>query len=338
MFRVFEAPTANALWEKILRSYQSGEFSHGQESRAGITSEILHAAICIGNPRQRWVYSRRPAINIAFALAEVIWILRGRNDSAFLNFFNHALPNYAGNSPSYYGAYGHRLGKQFEFNQLECAYNALKNKPHSRQVVLQIWDPRTDFPETSGNERSTDIPCNISSLLKIRESKLEWLQVLRSNDIFRGLPYNIVQFTTLQEIIAGWLGLEVGPYHQISDSLHLYDCDANEVGFASAQPPALNSDNLAMEKRESDEMFGRLESMVEQIISPNIDVLELLKQADRFIGPNAYRNIARVLCAEGVRRRRSPKLAAEIMEGCDNLAFSEIYNTWLEQRSKPNSV
>lgn len=45
---------------------------------------------------------------------------------------------------------------------------------------------------------------------------------MRSNDVHRGLPYNVVQFTTLQEVMAGWLGLEVGGYHHWSDSLHLY--------------------------------------------------------------------------------------------------------------------
>ena len=61
-----------------------------------------------------------------------------------------------------------------------------------------------------GNPSAEDIPCNLSSLLKIRKNQLEWMQINRSNDIYRGLPYNIVQFTTLQELMASWLGIEVG--------------------------------------------------------------------------------------------------------------------------------
>ena len=62
-------------------------------------------------------------------------------------------------------------------------------------------------------------------MLKVRDGALEWTQILRSNDVFRGLPYNFVQFTMMQEIMAGWLNLRVGSYNQLSDSLHIYDSD-----------------------------------------------------------------------------------------------------------------
>ena len=56
----------------------------------------------------------------------------------------------------------------------------------------------------------------------IRQGCLEWLQVMRSNDLIWGTPYNFVQFTSIQEIVAGWLGVEVGNYVHVSDSLHVY--------------------------------------------------------------------------------------------------------------------
>jgi len=57
----------------------------------------------------------------------------------------------------------------------------------------------------------------------IRRGKLEWLQVMRSNDAVWGLPYNFIQFTSLQEILAGWLGVPIGSYNHVSDSLHVYE-------------------------------------------------------------------------------------------------------------------
>ena len=35
---------------------------------------------------------------------------------------------------------------------------------------------------------------------------------MRGMIFFRGMPYNFIQFTTLQEIIAGWLNLDVSEY------------------------------------------------------------------------------------------------------------------------------
>ena len=52
---------------------------------------------------------------------------------------------------------------------------------------------------------------------------------MRSNDIFRGLPYNFVQFTSMQEILAGWLKINVGSYNHVSDSLHIYERDLKEM-------------------------------------------------------------------------------------------------------------
>ena len=63
-----------------------------QPSRGGGTKEILHAAITINDPRQRWVSSRQSPLNVAFAIAEVVWIMTGRNDLAFLKAWNSRLP------------------------------------------------------------------------------------------------------------------------------------------------------------------------------------------------------------------------------------------------------
>ena len=70
--------------------------------------------------------------------------------------------------------------------------------------MLQIWDPCQDLPDQDGKPVSEDIPCNVMALLKIRNGHLYWTQVMRSNDVMRGLPYNIIQFTMLQELFAAW--------------------------------------------------------------------------------------------------------------------------------------
>jgi thymidylate synthase len=218
--QVFEGSTADEVWLKAVSEFKDSKDIHTQSSRAGQTKELLGATFIIREPRQRWVSSREPAINPAFAIAEVIWIISGRKDSAFLNYWNPALPKFAGTGKNYHGAYGHRIRKRFGLDQLERAYLALSRNPDTRQVVLQIWDPSIDFPAKDGSPRDPDIPCNICSLVKIRNGKLEWTQILRSNDLFLGVPHNFVQFTSLQEILAAWLGIEVGLYRHFTDCLH----------------------------------------------------------------------------------------------------------------------
>jgi thymidylate synthase len=283
----------------------------------------------IRDPSQRWVVSRQPPINVAFAIAEVVWILTGRNDSAFLNYFNRQLPKYAGHGDTYHGAYGYRLRRHFGIDQLERAYKVLKAKSDSRQVVLQIWDGRSDLPDSSGKEASTDIPCNIVSILKVRDEKLEWMQILRSNDIYRGLPYNLVQFTTLQEIVAGWLGLKLVEYNQISNSLHVYEHD---LEYISGPPPdqlAANVDSLAFPKEESDEYFNELAHNVETIINEAISANELVSMVRVSNLPQSLRNMLAILCAEGVRRRLQKGVLNDVMNECTNPVYNYLYKCWL---------
>lgn len=330
---VFEGETASEAWLKAATALL-GDKCHQQPSRSGPTREILHAMFIIRDPRQRWVLARTPATNPGFAIAELIWILNGRRDSAFLNYWNSQLPRYAGDGPHYHGAYGYRLRQQFGVDQLERAYLALRSNPTSRQVALTIWGPDLDMPDEHGQPVDPDIPCNLSSLLKVRDGKLEWMQIVRSNDIFRGVPYNFLQFTTLQEVMAGWLGIEPGAYHHLSDSLHLYSEDA-EFGLADpASEVVHDTDSLCLAKDESDDVLRSMGDMVDLIVSPTLrrEALEQLVSSSHL--PNGYHNMLLVLLAETARKKGWSDLAQSAMDGCSNAVLHLVWEKWLLRLSR----
>jgi thymidylate synthase len=332
MFRVFEAQTADEVWKQIATAFQTGQGTT-QSSRLGEMHEILHSAMSISDPRQRWISSRLPPVNIAFAIAEVVWILTGRNESKFLNYFNRQLPKYAGQGETYHGAYGYRIRKAFGFDQLERAYLSLKAKPSSRQIVLQIWDGRLDLPNIIGREASPDIPCNVVSILRLREDRLEWMQIMRSNDMYRGLPYNIVQFTTLQEVMAGWLEVGLGEYNQISNSLHVYQSDLEQIQTWNSEPLTLNTDSLAFAKQPSEKYFRDLALDIESIIAPKTSTETLVSIVRDSKLPTSFRNMLCVVCAEGVRRRGQPRIAEDIIAECSNQLYRNLYSRWLSRFS-----
>lgn len=330
MFRVFEGQTADEVWGKIAQGFRDGE-STAQPSRGGETFEILHSAMSISNPTQRWVTSRTPPLNPAFAIAEIVWIITGRNDSAFLNYFNSKLPSYAGQGKTYHGAYGHRLRSHLQIDQLQRAYEILAVKPSSRQVVLQIWDGRIDLPGSAGEATSADIPCNVVSILKVRAGKLEWMQIMRSNDIYRGLPYNIVQFTTIHEVMTGWLGLGLGEYNQISNSLHVYEADLKHIQTSQPRPVVANTDSLAAPKELSEKYFHQLAYDIESIIAQNVPAERLVSMIRHSKLPIPFRNMLCVLCAEGARRRGCQGIISDIMLDCTNPAYKHLYDRWLDR-------
>jgi len=301
MCETFLGTTADEAWLQAINSLRSA--SRPQSSRLGGTREILHANFHIDDPRQRWVLSRIPAINPAFAIAEVFWILGGRNDAGLINYWNPLLPKFAGEDPNYHGAYGYRIRKQFGFDQLERAYLALLNNPDSRQVVIQIWDACSDFPNNAGAPVSNDIPCNICSMPKIRDGQLEWLQIMRSNDLYRGTPYNIVQFTTIQEILAGWLGVEIGAYHQISDCLHIYESDITDFTNEGASTQFKNEDSLAVEKAIFDKTLINILSSLEYLSSPNLTRSKFINIITPSSLPVSYHNALTITACDSARRR-----------------------------------
>ena|SRR3972149_3141759 len=328
----FQGNTANQVWLQVIKALESQPASEITSSRLGNMHELLHVGITIHEPRRRWIPSRIPAINPAFALAEIIWIVNGSNEAKIINYWNPVLPRFAGYTKYYHGAYGFRLREHFDFDQLEKAYYSLQKNGLSRQVMLQMWDPGIDFPNDYGQPVSEDIPCNLSSLLKIRNDKLEWMQINRSNDIYRGLPYNIVQFTVLQEIMAGWLGIDVGTYNHLSDSLHLYVDDLKELGYIDQEPENRNTDRLNLSYDETQIYFRALFNKMKFIVNNELSESDFYKFFDDNLKVRALDNMFLIIGADAARRNRYDDMASELVNKCTNPIYRELWKNWSERQ------
>lgn len=331
MTRSFNGETADEAWRLSVKALLEGDDVLIQPSRLGPTREILHATFSIRDPRQRWVLSRTPAMNPAYAIAELIWILNGRNDSAFPNYWNPTLPKFAGTGDTYHGAYGYRLRKNLGIDQIERAYKVLSNDPESRQVVLQIWDSRLDLPDEKGKPVSPDIPCNICSLPKVRNGKLEWLQIMRSNDVFLGAPHDFFWFMAFQEVMAGWLDLEVGTYVHISDSLHCYEHDLESFDASSKAPTVSSTDDLAIPKSEFDRAISIVIDAMDRLRSPEFTSSNYWACIEGAELPEGYRNMLLIAAADSARRRGWTEEVAHSVANCTNPALSTAWDRW-EQR------
>lgn len=312
--------------------YQKLE-KYGQTTggRNGQTKELTHVCMSIADPTQRWVERRRPIINPAFAIAELVMLMNGSDEAALINAWNPALPRYQGRYERYPGAYGNRLKYSFGFDQLNRAYGALKDNPQSRQVVLEIWKPDIDLPQNMGKPNNDDIPCNICSLLKIRNGKLLWTQIMRSNDITFGLPYDFLQFTFLQEIMAGWLNIDVGEYMHISDSLHMYDNNKCCIDFE--KDVHINSEQLRLEKSESEYVFGELLFHMRKLSQMKSTSSYIKNIVRRKYLPESYQNMLILLC-EYIAYRSS--MENEVIDCCEenitNLLYRDMMHDWIKAR------
>lgn len=334
MIKFIEGKTANEVWKNAANMLLTQE--NTLSGRTGDVFELLHAIISIENPRQKWVYDRIPPISIGFALAELVWIMNGEERSEVINYWNPSLPKFAGDGDVYYGAYGKRIRAHFGFDQLEKAYYALQNMPESRQVIIQIYDVAKDFPIDNGQPRSNDIPCNICSLLKVRNGKLEWTQIMRSNDILLGMPYNFVQFTSLQEILAGWLGLEMGSYIHYSDSLHLYCRDVNKIGIGQEQEVE-NLDSLSLGRDESERIFKEIYNRMTALTDTSISEKEIFSLAQLKSEYTAYDNIMLIIAAYVAKKLYNNELVNELLQKCCNKAYTAMWNRWVNKTGEKSN-
>lgn len=324
---VFHADSANEAWKEAYLSFIN-ENKNTQESRIGNTLESIKTCISIDNPTNRWVLSRIPMISPAFAVAEIFWILEGSNDSSFINTWNPIMRKYSGNDDNYYGAYGKRLKDNLKFDQIEKAYETLRNNPTSRQAVLQIWDGTKDLPNNEGKPNSDDIPCNVVSFLKIRNNKLEWTQVLRSNDLFRGTPYNFIQFTVLQEVIAGWLGIEVGNYFHFADSLHIYEEDFYKFSLREENINLNNDDSLLFSKDEFDEFFPKCINLLKKIKDNGVKKEDITYLKHSNVIPQEYKNLLVLPFSYLILKSNDQTLLKECEEICTNKLLVSIWEHW----------
>jgi thymidylate synthase len=188
------------------------------------------------DPRRRFVdVPPVRVLNPAFAVAEALWILVGSDDPWIFDY-NRALRRYADDG-RLQGAYGPRLRRwQGAVDQLAQVRDLLRRDPDSRQAIVQLFDPGRD------HRGYRDVPCTLGYHFLVRGGRLHMYTTMRSQDLWLGFPYDVFTATILQELLAGWLRVELGTYHHRVDSLHLYDKD---VALASQLGPAEPSARMA---------------------------------------------------------------------------------------------
>lgn len=209
---------------------------HAQGSSASprglATREALGAHLVLTDPRNRLVdLPPGRVLNPAFAVAEAIWILSG-SDDPWIFAYNRNLSQYADHGVLQ-GAYGPRLRRWHgRVDQLDQVRRLLLTDPDSRQAVIQLFDPERD------RRGFRDVPCTLGYRFFLREGRLHMHTTMRSQDVWLGLPYDLFAATLLHELLAGWLGTELGEYRHTVDSLHLYMRDGDAAPALPQELPA----------------------------------------------------------------------------------------------------
>ncbi len=116
------------------------------------------------------------------------------------------------NGDGFHGSYGDRIRQQVVY-----AVEKLHGDPLTRRAVATLWHAELD-----NIENMNDYPCTLALQFQLEGDALCMNTVMRSNDAWLGLPYDMFQFTQLQCSVANSLGAGLGWYRHTAMSLHLY--------------------------------------------------------------------------------------------------------------------
>jgi thymidylate synthase len=164
------------------------------------------------------------------AVTELLWILSGSTDLAYLHNNNvkywDADYKRSGRTD---GTLGPVYGKQWRnFGGVDQLYNLLreiKKQPHSRRLVVNAWNP-IDLDDM------VLPPCHYGFQVYINNGEMSLMWQQRSADIFLGLPYDIVMYGLLLEMLAAGNGYKPKQLICSLGDCHLYN---NHVNAAKVQ-------------------------------------------------------------------------------------------------------
>lgn len=194
-------------------------------SRVGGTRELVGYAFKLTDLRHNVLLNERRLISPPYAAAELLWYLSREAKIDRVVAYAPQYRKFAEDSGYAYGAYGRRIANgmrdRLQHDQLDSVLDILKKAPDTRQAVVQLWSP--DDLWHALYEPMRDIPCTVCWQFKLLDEKLHMLAYMRSNDVWLGTPYDVFCFTSVQQLVAGELGVEAGTYTHVVGSMHLYD-------------------------------------------------------------------------------------------------------------------
>mgnify|MGYP002520633459 CR=1 FL=1 len=200
-------------------------------------------------------------ISKAYICGELLWYVLGRKDVAFINKFAGLWGRISDDGVTSYSAYGDIVFNRHGFNQVEKIIQLLCSDPESRRAVINFNVPNDNVIETK------DEICTIALQFLIRDGKLNCTGIMRSNDVWYGLPYDVIFFTELTKYIAERLNIPYGTYTHNVISLHVYERNYDDIRNL---PIATSKISVDFERMMVYKFI--LENLVEKSENPKIDL------------------------------------------------------------------
>jgi thymidylate synthase len=212
-------------------------------------------------------------------IAEQIWFVSGaRKPEIFLREFTKIWDDFTNPGDVVTVAYGYRWRRHFGRDQLGKLVQLLQNDPSSRHGVVVTWDPSSDG---LGGVSKSNVPCPYTFTVNIIGGRLNFMNVVRSNDMILGFPHDVAGFALLQLMLAQKLGVQPGIYTHVIANAHIYDTHYEAAEDLIARPTSSKKITLVLPENSYDRAEAKDASLVEDINAP---LAEQYKPGERIKG------------------------------------------------------
>lgn len=250
------APTFTECFNHLVHvTYRNYDFEcapRGQKIR-----ERLGIMFEIADPRDRMLYVPVRKFSTSYMVAEALWYFLGDNRTDWISNYAKFWEDISDDGETANSAYGARIFKPHNYiadnayTQWDYVKEELTKDRDSRRAVIHVRTPEDSI------HAKKDVPCTLALQFFIRkdrvtkEENLYMITHMRSSDLILGISYDVPAFTMFQEALANELGVGLGSYKHISNSLHVYErhfemCDqiikdweSNEDSFVSQSMPPM---------------------------------------------------------------------------------------------------
>ena len=185
--------------------------------------EKLGVRFKIKDPLDRLPYVPARNFSVTYVIGELLWYLSGDNKTEWISNYSSFWSKISDDGETANSAYGARIFKSHDriagsqLVQWNYVKEELRRDPDSRRAVIHIRSP------WDSTHAKLDVPCTLTLQFFIRENKLHMVVNMRSSDLILGIAYDIPAFTIFQELLARELGVGIGEYTHMSNSLHIYE-------------------------------------------------------------------------------------------------------------------
>ena len=131
----------------------------------------------------------------------------------------------------------------------------------------------------------------------------------------------------MQEIIAGWLKIDVGSYCHYSDSLHLYCKDLPNIGI-SEEIAIKNKDSLMVDKDDCYRYVNQIYKSMVKIALKDILESELSVLSELETNNSAYRNIMYIIALYAADKKGYRLLTQNLQKKCTNDLYLYLWDAW----------